>query len=209
MRIDIITIFPEFFESSLNFSILKKAKEKKIIDIGIFCADWLPDFSRQIICVRTANRVLNDHHQKLADSIGIMKVWAIRTFFHMHAEHRRACIQIASHELTRLRVIAAPIRQRSKARRHVQKLENCNLAALIDQQRFNSFATGARHFLSGPLVYLALIGLVGQRRVLGTHRRRRDGDGLTAICLAWERLQYCGVRTGSSKRQPQAKSRGS
>ena len=33
MRIDVITIFPEFFESSLNFSILKKAKEKKIIDI--------------------------------------------------------------------------------------------------------------------------------------------------------------------------------
>ena len=33
MRIDIITIFPEFFENSLNFSILKKAKEKKIIDI--------------------------------------------------------------------------------------------------------------------------------------------------------------------------------
>lgn len=33
MRIDIITIFPEFFESSLNFSILKKAKEKKIVDI--------------------------------------------------------------------------------------------------------------------------------------------------------------------------------
>ena len=33
MRIDIITIFPEFFESGLNFSILKKAKEKKIIDI--------------------------------------------------------------------------------------------------------------------------------------------------------------------------------
>ena len=33
MRIDIITIFPEFFESSLNFSILKKAKEKKIIDV--------------------------------------------------------------------------------------------------------------------------------------------------------------------------------
>ena len=33
MRIDIITIFPEFFESRVNFSILKKAKEKKIIDI--------------------------------------------------------------------------------------------------------------------------------------------------------------------------------
>jgi len=33
MRIDIITIFPEFFASSLNFSILKKAKEKKIINI--------------------------------------------------------------------------------------------------------------------------------------------------------------------------------
>ena len=33
MRIDIITIFPEFFESSLNFSILKKAKEKNIVEI--------------------------------------------------------------------------------------------------------------------------------------------------------------------------------
>ena len=33
MRIDIITIFPEFFESSLNFSILKKAKEKNIAEI--------------------------------------------------------------------------------------------------------------------------------------------------------------------------------
>ena len=35
MRIDIITIFPEFFESSLNFSILKKAKEKNIVEIKI------------------------------------------------------------------------------------------------------------------------------------------------------------------------------
>jgi len=33
MRIDIITIFPDFFESSLNFSILKKAKEKNIVEI--------------------------------------------------------------------------------------------------------------------------------------------------------------------------------
>tara|TARA_B100001113_G_scaffold57338_1_gene43025 strand:+ start:1374 stop:2048 length:675 start_codon:yes stop_codon:yes gene_type:complete len=33
MRIDIITIFPDFFESSLNFSILKKAKEKNIVKI--------------------------------------------------------------------------------------------------------------------------------------------------------------------------------
>ena len=35
MRIDIITIFPDFFESSLNFSILKKAKEKNIVEIKI------------------------------------------------------------------------------------------------------------------------------------------------------------------------------
>ena len=33
MRIDIITIFPDFFERSLNFSILKKAKEKNIVEI--------------------------------------------------------------------------------------------------------------------------------------------------------------------------------
>tara|TARA_B100001250_G_scaffold405276_1_gene422531 strand:- start:63 stop:737 length:675 start_codon:yes stop_codon:yes gene_type:complete len=33
MRIDIITIFPDFFESSLNFSILKKAQEKNIVEI--------------------------------------------------------------------------------------------------------------------------------------------------------------------------------
>lgn len=35
MRIDIITIFPEFFNSTLDFSILKKAQENKIVDIQI------------------------------------------------------------------------------------------------------------------------------------------------------------------------------
>jgi len=35
MRIDIITIFPEFFNSTLDFSILKKAQEKNIVDIQI------------------------------------------------------------------------------------------------------------------------------------------------------------------------------
>lgn len=35
MRIDIITIFPDFFKSTLDFSILKKAQEKNIVDIHI------------------------------------------------------------------------------------------------------------------------------------------------------------------------------
>ena len=35
MRIDIITIFPDFFNSTLDFSILKKAQENKIVDIQI------------------------------------------------------------------------------------------------------------------------------------------------------------------------------
>ena len=35
MRIDIITIFPEFFKSTLDFSILKKAQENNIVDIQI------------------------------------------------------------------------------------------------------------------------------------------------------------------------------
>ena len=35
MRIDIITIFPEFFNNTLDFSILKKAQENKIVDIQI------------------------------------------------------------------------------------------------------------------------------------------------------------------------------
>ncbi len=35
MRIDIITLFPNFFEQTLNYSILKIAQEKKIVDIKI------------------------------------------------------------------------------------------------------------------------------------------------------------------------------
>jgi len=33
MRIDILTIFPEMFEGPFNFSIIKRAKEKQIVDI--------------------------------------------------------------------------------------------------------------------------------------------------------------------------------
>jgi len=35
MRIDILTIFPEMFESPFNHSIIKRAKEKNIVDIQI------------------------------------------------------------------------------------------------------------------------------------------------------------------------------
>ena len=35
MRIDIITLFPNFFEQTLNYSILKIAQEKKIVNIQI------------------------------------------------------------------------------------------------------------------------------------------------------------------------------
>ena len=35
MKIDIITIFPEFFNSTLDFSILKKAQENNVVDIQI------------------------------------------------------------------------------------------------------------------------------------------------------------------------------
>ena len=35
MRIDIITIFPDFFKKTLDFSIIKKAQEKKIVDFHI------------------------------------------------------------------------------------------------------------------------------------------------------------------------------
>ena len=35
MRIDIITIFPDFIKNTLDFSIIKKAQEKKIVDFHI------------------------------------------------------------------------------------------------------------------------------------------------------------------------------
>ena len=35
MRIDVLTIFPEFFENAFNFSIVKKAKEKNLVTIEI------------------------------------------------------------------------------------------------------------------------------------------------------------------------------
>ena len=35
MRIDVLTIFPKFFENAFDFSIVKKAKEKNLITIEI------------------------------------------------------------------------------------------------------------------------------------------------------------------------------
>jgi len=35
MRIDIITVLPELLESPLNYSIVKRAKEKKLIEINL------------------------------------------------------------------------------------------------------------------------------------------------------------------------------
>jgi tRNA (guanine37-N1)-methyltransferase len=35
MRIDILTIFPELFESPFNYSMIKRAKEKKLVEIHI------------------------------------------------------------------------------------------------------------------------------------------------------------------------------
>ena len=35
MRIDIITLFPEFFESYFEYSILKRAQEKEKVNVNI------------------------------------------------------------------------------------------------------------------------------------------------------------------------------
>jgi len=35
MKIDILTLFPEMFEGSLSFSLLKKAQEKKLVEINL------------------------------------------------------------------------------------------------------------------------------------------------------------------------------
>jgi tRNA G37 N-methylase TrmD len=35
MRIDIITVLPELLESPLNYSIIKRAKEKGLVEINI------------------------------------------------------------------------------------------------------------------------------------------------------------------------------
>lgn len=44
MKINIITIFPDFFEASFAYSILKRAKEKKLIEVNIYnLRDWSKD----------------------------------------------------------------------------------------------------------------------------------------------------------------------
>lgn len=49
MKIDIITIFPEMFEGPLNISILKRAKEKGIIEINIHnLRDYTTDKHRSV-----------------------------------------------------------------------------------------------------------------------------------------------------------------
>lgn len=41
MKFKILTIFPEFFENSLNFSLLKKAMKKGLIDVEVYnLRDW-------------------------------------------------------------------------------------------------------------------------------------------------------------------------
>src|SRR3989344_4811216 len=44
MKIDILTLFPEMFSGPFTWSIVKRAKEKKIVDIKIFdIRDWATD----------------------------------------------------------------------------------------------------------------------------------------------------------------------
>jgi tRNA (guanine37-N1)-methyltransferase len=44
IRFDVLSIFPEMFHSPLNFSLLKKAQEKGLIDIGLHnIRDWAED----------------------------------------------------------------------------------------------------------------------------------------------------------------------
>lgn len=47
MRFDVLSIFPEMLESPLNFSLLKKAREKGLIEIGLHnIRDWAKDKHR-------------------------------------------------------------------------------------------------------------------------------------------------------------------
>lgn len=47
MRFDILSIFPEMLESPLNYSLLKKAREKGLIEIGLHnIRDWAKDKHR-------------------------------------------------------------------------------------------------------------------------------------------------------------------
>jgi tRNA (guanine37-N1)-methyltransferase len=49
MRIDILTLFPEMFESPLSHSILKRAQEKKIVDIALWnIRDFTTDKYRKV-----------------------------------------------------------------------------------------------------------------------------------------------------------------
>ncbi len=49
MRIDILTVFPELFEGPFNLSIIKRAKEKELVDIRLHnIRDYTSDKHRQV-----------------------------------------------------------------------------------------------------------------------------------------------------------------
>ena len=49
MRLDIITVLPEIFESPFNYSILKRAQEKGIVEIHIHnLRDYSPDKHKRV-----------------------------------------------------------------------------------------------------------------------------------------------------------------
>ena len=49
MRIDILSVVPELLESPLNHSIIKRAKEKGIVEIHIHnIRDWSKDKHRKV-----------------------------------------------------------------------------------------------------------------------------------------------------------------
>ena len=52
MRIDILSVVPELLESPLNHSIIKRAKEKGIVEIHIHnIRDWSKDKHRKVAII--------------------------------------------------------------------------------------------------------------------------------------------------------------
>ncbi|MGB0431467.1 MAG: tRNA (guanosine(37)-N1)-methyltransferase TrmD, partial [Bacteroidia bacterium] len=48
MRIDIVTIFPQMLDGFLNQSILKRAQDKKLVEINVHqLRDYIPDTFKQ------------------------------------------------------------------------------------------------------------------------------------------------------------------
>ena len=56
MRIDIITVLPELLQSPLNYSILKRAQDKKLVEIVVHnLRDYSLDKHRRVDPPRTSN----------------------------------------------------------------------------------------------------------------------------------------------------------